>query len=310
MLAGLLVYGDLRGVASSLADFRWVYLPAILGLTLFNYAVRFIKWEYYVRLTGIKGLPLWDSLLIFFSGLAMTITPARVGEWVKSYLLRESHGVPIARSAPIVAAERVTDGFGMILLAMAGLFLFKEGWIFVVVVAVSGLALVAALQYRPFAGWSIALARRLPVLRRYTKFMEEFYGSAHVIFSPKPLAIAVALGFISWLGEGIAMYYVLLGLGAPNSWELVVEGAFILSIATLAGAVFLLPGGLGVAEGGIAGLSKVLVDLSDQAAATGTLIIRVCTLWFGVAMGLVALVLFTRKLRAKAAEPAPTGEVG
>ena len=310
VLVGLLVYGDLRGIASSLADFRWVYLPAILGLTLFNYAVRFVKWEYYVRLTGVKGLPLRDSLLIFLSGLAMTITPARAGEWMKSYLLRESRGVPMSRTAPIVMAERLTDGFAMVLLSVAGLLLFKQGWLFVVAATASGLAIVAAFQYRPFARWSVAAAGRMPLLRRYAGFMEEFYESAHVIFSPKPLAVAVALSFISWLGEGIAMYLVLLGLGAPNDWELVVQGVFIFSIATLAGVLFLLPGGLGAAEGGITGLSQALVGLSREGAATATLLIRVCTLWFGLAIGLVALLLFTRKLRAKAAEPAPAGETG
>ena len=151
------------------------------------------------------------------------------------------------------------------------------------------------------------MAGRLPFLRRHTGFLEQFYESAFIIFSPKPLAIAVALGFISWLGEGIALYLVFLGLGAPNSWELVVQGVFILSISTLAGAVFLMPGGLGVVEGGITGLSTVLVNLSREAASTATLIIRVCTLWFSVAIGLVALLILTRRLRRGRAGRAGVG---
>ena len=302
---GLLFWGDFRSVGGSLRDFRWVYLPAILALTLFNYALRFAKWHYYLRLTGVRQVRLRDSFLLFFAGLGLTVTPAKLGEWIKSYFIRELHGVPISRTAPIVVAERVTDGLGMLILAFLGLLLLDQGWVFVAIAAAMGLLLVAAFQYRPFARWSISVASRVPVLSRYTGFIEGFYASAHALFSPKPLVLGVTLGAISWLGEGIAMYYVLLGLGAVNSGELVVQGIFILAVTTLAGAVFLLPGGLGVAEGGIAGLSHRLVGLAEGPAATATLLIRICTLWFGVGLGIIALAAVVRRLgnRPEAAPP-------
>jgi uncharacterized membrane protein YbhN (UPF0104 family) len=77
---------------------------------------------------------------------------------------------------------------------------------------------------------------------------------------------------------------------------LFVKAAFILPIASLAAAVLFTPGGLGVAEGGITGLSQVLVDLSKSTAAVGTLIIRFGTLWFGVVIGLAAFALLSRRL--------------
>jgi uncharacterized membrane protein YbhN (UPF0104 family) len=66
--------------------------------------------------------------------------------------------------------------------------------------------------------------------------------------------------------------------------------------ATLASALLLTPGGLGVAEGGITGLSQVLLDLPKSEAAVGALIIRFGTLWFGVIVGLVALAIVSRRL--------------
>lgn len=299
VVAALLLWGDFKGVASSLAHFRWVYMPAILSLTLFNYAIRFVKWHYYVRLTGVKDLRLWDSLLIFLAGLGMTITPGKVGEWMKSYFIRESHGVPMNRTAPIVIAERLTDAFGMIILAALGLLLLDQGWIFLLVVTIMGALIVAAFEYRPFGKWSIHVAGKVPLLHKHAASLEGFYDSAFVLFSPKPLVISILMGVVSWAGEGIALYYVFRGLGVPNSGELVVQGIFILSITTLAGAVFLLPGGLGVAEGGIAGLSRQLVGLSREGAATATLLIRIATLWFGVSIGVVAILVVTQRLKRK-----------
>ena len=50
-----------------------------------------------------------------------------------------------------------------------------------------------------------------------------------------------------------------------------------------------LPGGLGVAEGSMTGLIRVLGDVPRAAAVAATVLIRLATLWFAVALGLVGL---------------------
>ena len=122
--AGVTFFVDYNDVASSLAGFNWALLPLILVLTTMNYLFRFVKWEYYLRLIGVRGLKRRDSFLIFFSGLGMVITPGKVGEWLKSYLLREVHGTPITRSAPILIAERLTDSIALLIICAAGIFVF------------------------------------------------------------------------------------------------------------------------------------------------------------------------------------------
>ncbi len=305
---GLLAYGDFTGIGDELTDFKWAFLPAILSLTFFNYLLRFVKWQYYLHLTGVRGVRWWDSFLIFFSGLAMTLTPAKMGEWIKSHLLREWYGAPVSQTAPIVLAERLTDGYAMILLAGAGLLIVDQGWIFLVVCSALGVLAAIGMRYRPFANWLVGISKRVRFLRRHRRFIAGFYRSAFRLFSLKALVIAVTIGFVSWLGEGIALYYVLRGLGADNSFDLAVQGIFILSITSLAGAVLLLPGGLGVSEGGIAGLTQALVKsggerIPREAAATGALLIRICTLWFGVALGLLALLAVSRRAAAVAKKP-------
>src|SRR3990172_343903 len=124
----LMVYADFSRIVDEFGRFRWAYVPAILALTMLNYVLRFVKWDYYMRLVGTRNVGRLDSFLLFFSGLSMVMTPGKVGEWLKSYLLREISGVPISRSAPIIIAERLTDGVAMGLLALGGLLLFQIGW--------------------------------------------------------------------------------------------------------------------------------------------------------------------------------------
>ncbi|MBV9121362.1 MAG: flippase-like domain-containing protein, partial [Chloroflexi bacterium] len=118
---------DISKVGSALLHFRWLLLPAILGLTLCNYGIRFLKWHYYMHLLDVPVS--WRaSLRIFVSGLAMVVTPGKVGEFFKAYLVKEEAGTPMARTMPTVVCERLTDGVAMLGLASAGLILFGYGW--------------------------------------------------------------------------------------------------------------------------------------------------------------------------------------
>jgi len=307
VFAGLSIYADFSEVLRSLGEFNWALLPLILALTSMNYVFRFVKWEYYLRLIGVRGLAKRDSFLIFFSGLGMVITPGKVGEWLKSYLLREVHGTPVARSAPILIAERLTDSLALVIIAAAGVFVFGDLWQVFVAVAVGSVVLVAVARHRPTAMALLRLGERLPLVRRFVPQLEEFYESTHALLAPGAVLAMTLLSAVSWFFEVLGFYFTLVGLGLDGDGELLLQSAFILPIATLASAIFLTPGGLGVAEGGITGLSQALLDISKSSAAVGTLIIRFGTLWFGVIVGLVAFGVLSRRL-AERVESAPGQE--
>src|SRR5581483_6439791 len=122
-------------VAENLGEFRWQFLPLILALTSLNYVLRFFKWQFYLRTIGVRDFPAGDSALTYYSGLGMVVTPGKVGEWLKCYLLRELQGTPFSRSAPIVIAERLTDMLGLVILGSVGLVVFRNSWpVFVIIV--------------------------------------------------------------------------------------------------------------------------------------------------------------------------------
>lgn len=57
----------------------------------------------------------------------MSVTPGKIGEVFKSYLLKEQIGTPISKSAPIVFAERITDFLSLVLLSLTGALMFGYG---------------------------------------------------------------------------------------------------------------------------------------------------------------------------------------
>ncbi|MBA3947799.1 MAG: flippase-like domain-containing protein [Herpetosiphonaceae bacterium] len=303
VLAGLSVFTDLRGVRQSFAGFHWPVLGAIIGWTVFNYVLRWAKWEYYLRKLGFgTGVSRLDSGLMFTSGMVMAVTPGKVGEVFKSYLLKRVNGTPIASSAPIVMAERLTDGLGMLLLMAAGLNLYPSArplfWILVVL----GIFALAAVQYKPLAEWLLMRTAETRLTRRIAPQLQAFYDSSFALLSWRLLLISTLLSVISWFGECIALYYVLIGLGIPGDARLLLISTFVFAASTLFGLVSFLPGGLGVSEASSAGLLLLLVaGLSRGGAAAATVLIRFCTLWFGVSLGLIGLLIFEQRYKHRTA---------
>jgi Lysylphosphatidylglycerol synthase TM region len=106
------------------------------------------------------------------------------------------------------------------------------------------------------------------------------------------LLLAVLIGLISWSGECGALYFVFTGLGVAPGLALLIKATFILAFSSLVGSASGLPGGLGVAEGSVLGLTRLLISPSAALGGAATLLIRFCTLWFGLALGIIALLIF------------------
>jgi len=69
----------------------------------------------------------------------------------------------------------------------------------------------------------------------------------------------------------------------------------IYALSMLAGAVSFLPGGIGGAEAVMTGL-LLMSGATETKAVAATVIIRLATLWFAVALGALALVVERRRL--------------
>lgn len=291
VMTAIALYGDLPHLIAAIAHFRWEFLPLILGLTLFNYCGRFLKWQYYLKRLTIT-ISWRKSLLIFMSGLSMAITPGKVGELLKSYLLKRSTGEPVSRTSPIIMSERLTDGIAMIALSSTGLFLYRYGWELLAGLLACVVAGVLVIQNRRLSLALLAFGGRLPVISRAAQWLGAFYESSYTLLQWRPLLLAISIGIVSWAGECVALYFVFAGLGLGFGAELFVKSMFVMGVSSLIGSASGLPGGLGTADGSMIGLTRLLLTPSATIGGAATLLIRLCTLWFGLALGVVALLVY------------------
>ena len=286
----VLIIADYRAVVEVFSKFDLALLPVILILAPLNYLFRYIKWNYYLKIADLEPEPRMNRY-IFMSGLSMTITPGKVGELMKCYLLKEHMGAPVSKTSSIVMAERVTDALSMVVLATLGFLAYPYGKV-VVPISASLLFAVILLFHsdRLMKGIILRLAR-ISWLEKSLLFIREFQRSAKMLFSIRSLLFAVGIGVVSWGFEGFVVYFAIKALGGEIS---ILGSFFVVAFSSLLGALSFLPGGLGIAEGSIIAI-MVLTGIGKEMAAATTVITRFSTLWLGVGVGIVGLVLTQRE---------------
>lgn len=288
IFGALALYSDLPKLRAAVVGFAPDAFIVGLALAAGNYVLRILRWHYYLRHVNV-AVPWVESALVFLSGFVMSVTPGKVGEVLKSLLLFESRGVALTRTAPIVVAERLTDLTALVLLTAVGALAFKHG----IPVATAGAVIVALLlsfcSYAPLGRALLRFCERIPLIRRFTGKLWLAYDALLTMTRPGPLLWATAISTIAWAMECASLYYIVHGFaGVAMSWD---AATFAYAASTVIGALAMMPGGLGVTEVGMAGLVQTLGTgaMTPAVASATTILVRVATLWFAVAVGAVAL---------------------
>ena len=290
---GISLYADFDKLLGALGKFNWFYFPLILGLSFLNYVARFYKWEYYLKILKIKVAPLL-SFKIFLSAFVMSVTPGKMGEVLKSYLLKEETGTPVAKSAPIIIAERITDFISIIIICIMGAYVFDYGRAIIIGVGIFFIAVTLILSFQKLSLAIINSLERIKFISKYVHRIHIAYESIYQLVKIKPLVIAVGMSIVAWGFECLGFYYVLQIFSSTSNIETsLLTASFIYCFSTLVGAIAMLPGGLGATEATLTGLLIILKIPKDVSAAS-TIIIRVATLWFAVVVGIFAVYFYNK----------------
>ena len=291
VILAILILADIQSVIRVFTEINISLLPLIIILAPLNYLVRFFKWNFYLKIVGIHPEPRINKL-IFMSGLAMTVTPGKVGELLKCYLLKEHMNAPVSQTSSIVMAERITDALSMVVLASLGALIYPYGKIVVPLCAAILIFAVLLFHFDSLFNLITVKLSKFKFLEKRISFLSEFQGRAKKLFSFPNLILAVGMGVISWGFEGFVIYFAVQALGSEIT---ILSSIFVVSFSSLLGALSFLPGGLGVAEGSILTV-LVLTGIGRDIAAAATIITRFSTLWLGVAVGILGLLVTQKEL--------------
>ncbi len=299
VIVGLvLALGGLGWQAANTGEATVIHAPFLFAALLFattSFGLRTLRWHTFLAAADVHPA-LATSLRTQLIGFALTMTPGKVGEFYKAYLMERATGAPTARMTPIVIFEKLMDGLaftGLAVLAGATLpdvadtlstatrsllVLGAVGFLSILIFRLTSPATLENIVVRGLAF--------LPITRKLTGFVSVALRGGYQIARPRLLAQNMAITFAARSCDGLAMMWVAAALGISLS---PIAGIFVLNSAGALGGFSMLPGGIGVVE---AVMSVILVSFGSSAgnAIVATLVARVLSLWLWVAIGLGLLI--------------------
>lgn len=255
-----------------------------------SYLWRFGRWEYSLRRLA-NTVPRFAHFGIYLSGLALTATPGKSGETFRSALLVR-YGVKVSHSLAAFLVDRGSDVLGMVLLgalaAMAVAQHFAWVWLLSFAVILLCSCAFAYLLLHPLAG--LGWGR----LGRSATWLPIKGGQATLeawanIWKVKRVLVLSVVAMLAYGTQALVFFWFchVLETGIPMA-----DCVLIFVQATLFGAASMIPGGLGATEAALV-FQLVGRGVSDGAAMSLAISIRLVTLWFGVLIGVLSLLFLS-----------------
>ncbi|WP_433462380.1 lysylphosphatidylglycerol synthase transmembrane domain-containing protein [Spirillospora sp. CA-128828] len=291
----MLTVGPLRAAAATIGHMRWVFLPALVLLSLLHYVFSA------VALRGASGCPLplvTTTMTQFTASAANRVTPGGIGAAAVNTRYLVCRGVPLARAAVAVAVLHVAGVPADLLLMGAVLGL---GTVFgpgagndrmldalghhaaqaaglvppVPLLIAGGVLLPAAVL------WGRRAARSAPARRAVA-------GFADLCRRPRDLAITLAASAGTTFVMGVAFAISVLaipGTAVGPADALALVAAYLVGAA--AGSAIPTPGGVGSTEAALVAALAAL-GIAAGPALHAVLLFRAITFWAPVPLGVLA----------------------
>jgi uncharacterized protein (TIRG00374 family) len=273
-----------ESILAAMTRLGWHGWLLILACSFSNYVLRFVRWLMYLKRFGYQ-IPHSLHFHYYMSGFALTTTPAKAGETIRSLYLK-AHGVDFHHSLAMFFTERFLDVIVITLLAGLSVLSFAEYGQFIFGTAIVLLLFLPLLR----SGIMVHNLQQLTVmirfnrLRRLVLYLSSLLDAARNLLEWRMLYSGMLIGLLAWSIQGIAFYFILTVMQTGIPWHIAMS---IYAISLLAGALSFIPGGIGTTEA-VMGVLLLNSGTDTVTAVAVPLISRLATLWFAVCLGLLS----------------------
>jgi len=253
----------------------------IAALTMLSFLATLIKglrWDFLLRESGVQ-LKFLTTYFNYLAGLIGVVTPGKVGDVIRTGILKRRYGTKHRNVLPAILMERVTDILSLCLLSSFGVLGVENGWIYIF----SGMTIFAALFILLRSNIVIHLFPQ-KIISRWSRevALRDVLENTKRLMNPRTVLIATAIDCVGWIAESLLLAYLILNVYgyaiAPSSI------IFICAFSALVGALSFLPAGLGVMDVSMT-LMLTWYGVPLASAASITLIFRIFTIWLYTAVG-------------------------
>jgi len=279
------IFSDITAIKNYFLNIDLFYILPIFSILLLSQFIRSLSQKFILEKLGIK-LNFKDSFILFLTGLSMIVTPGGSGQIIKSHFLKQKFDEPIQKSLPLVFVERFVDLISISVIVF--ITLFFVGFLFesIIVILLSLTMMIfflSLVRNKRILGITFKIFSKIKFLKNILPDESIFSESFKNIFKPKILFVSSLTILVSFVLEGIVIYFGFLSFG--------VDLGFIKSIqfyytSILYGALSFVPAGLGITEGSLAAFLST--EIQSIALITSIIIfIRLTTIWFSSSLGII-----------------------
>lgn len=221
--------GDVAAIGFALREANYLYLLPALAIYFFGVWIRAARWHYLLK--PLKSIPpnrLFPVVVIGY--MANDVLPARLGEFVRAYVLGNRERLPAAAILGTIVVERTLDGIAMLIFVIAAtLFIpldpqLQRVFQIAAAVFIGSIALFVVLASSRQLALAVVgtLTRPLPERPRalVTSLADRFLAGFHSLRSIRLTLAGLGLSLAAWLAEA-GMYLIIgtyvFGLSLPPS---------------------------------------------------------------------------------------------
>jgi hypothetical protein len=230
------------------ADY-WTLLLATL-ISLVQFPIRAIRWKFLLLpRKNIKFPPLFSATMIGF--MANNLLPARLGEFVRAYVISRKENVSGSSAMATIVVERLFDGLTLLTILMVVFYTYRfPGWVVIVGWYATAAFLFLCVFLVCMMVWPGGFARILSnVGRLFSQRIKEkveslilrFISGLEILKDRRLVVVVFALSFVHWLVVGWAFSIALSGfsIDIPRSGPYFVMSIVALGLALPSSPAFI-----------------------------------------------------------------------
>ncbi|MBI2252040.1 MAG: flippase-like domain-containing protein [Armatimonadetes bacterium] len=275
------------------AKLNLIFLSGLIYF--FSFFPRSLRWKWLIKSNQkIYNKNLFP--LLFISYMGNCLFPARMGDIIRAYMLREKEKISLGIGLASVITEKAFDALILLILLE---FLFLKYSFFPFWVKKMGIFLLIFLFF--FLIFSLVILyfkKKFNLIvkkiffflkedwhKKIENFIFNFTSGLKLIFKIENFILAFFFSLIIWLMEGIVYYLAMLAMGIKLHFFV---GVFILILINLSMIIPATPGAWGIFESAsVLGLS--LFKINKESALSFALILHTLIYILLVALGLLFL---------------------
>jgi len=264
--------------------FNPIYAPIVAAFSFGYYLLQGVRWQPLLLAVGTK-LRLRDTIVLNFAGQAAGLLPG--GELTRAVLVSEVAHVKVGATIATITVQELIYTVLLIAAAVPGALHHTLAAVGVSIALAGVLAITGILTVQPVFEKVVALVRRLPVIHRFVPDLVDLQRDTVSLLRRWDTLSWSAVSALQAVGT-ITMFWLVIQAIDPGrvSWP---NAAFAYTVASIAGALSLGPGGLGGFEAAGVGM-LIVVGVPFQIAVAATVLQRAADKGLGTVYGSVAYV--------------------